>query len=401
MDLHSDYPFWMIKEGLPASYGALRQDVTTDVLVMGGGITGALVGDELLRRGLDVTLVDKRHIGFGSTSASTALLQYEIDNPLHKLAEDIGEKGAARAYELCGDAIDELEALCARFRGRAEFRRCPSFWYASTKKDAARILEPEFRARKKHGFDVRLLDRARIESMFGLSAPAGILSALGATCHPYKLAHALIDAMVAGGARVHDLTDVIGWSETRTGIVATTAQGRRIRARHLVIACGYESQDYLDERVTRLHSTYAIVSKPVAGRKHPWHMGSMLWETKSPYLYVRTTVDGRILLGGRDETFQSPNKRDRLIGRKARELVADFAKLMPHVAFELDFAWAGTFGETRDGLPYIGVHRSRRIHYAMGYGGNGITFSVVAARLIGDAIQGKRNPDAALFAFGR
>lgn len=401
MDLHSDYPFWMIKEGLPASYGALREDASTDVLVVGGGITGALVADELLRRGLDVILVDKRHIGFGSTSASTALLQYEIDNPLHELASDIGEEGAARAYRLCGEAIGHLEKICSRLPGHAEFRRTPSLWYASSKKDAVDILLPEYRMRSKHGFEVRLLDTARLESMFGLSAPAGILSALGATCHPYKLTHGLIAAMAASGTRIHALTEIVEWSESRGRVTARTAQGQRIRARDLVIACGYEAQEYLEERVTRLHSTYAVVSKPVPGKGRLWYRNAMLWETKSPYLYLRTTADGRILAGGRDETFQSPRRRDRLIGRKARQLVADVAKLLPHVEFELDFAWAGTFGETRDGLPYIGRHRGRHVHYALGYGGNGITFSVIAARLIGDAIEGKPNRDAALFAFGR
>ena len=127
----------------------------------------------------------------------------------------------------------------------------------------------------------------------------------------------------------------------------------------------------------------------------------MLWETKRPYFYARTTPDGRIFIGGRDESFASPRKRDALIRKKSRSLRRDFAKRFPRLSFDLDFAWAGTFGETRDGLPYIGAADHKRVLYAMGYGGNGITFSVVAARLIADAITHGKNADAPIFAFDR
>ena len=400
MNLHSDYPFWLIKEGVHGGFPSLSEDLSTDVLIIGGGITGALIGHKLVQNGIATSIVDKRHIGFGSTSASTALLQYEIDTPLHKLSGLVGEKNAARAYHLCEDAIDELAELCAKLPGGAEFERHPSLWYASYKKDVARLLEPEFRARKRHGFQVRLLDPQELRETFGFSAPGGILSAIGAACHPYKLTHSLIQAIARQGGNAHELTEITGWSTTRDRVVLATKRGPRINAKYVVVAAGYESQNYLSKNVTRFHSTYAIVSKPMAQRTF-WHRNSLLWETKSPYLYLRTTADHRILIGGRDENFQSAGKRDALIGRKSNGLRTDFGKLFPRIPFEIDFAWAGTFGETKDGLPYIGAPTDRRVFYAMGYGGNGITFSIVAANLIVDAILQRRNPDAGIFAFNR
>lgn len=400
MDLHSDYPFWLIKEGVLRSFPALSNDLDTDVLVIGGGITGALVARELTRRHVRTVVVDKRHIGFGSTSASTALVQYEIDKPMHVLGARIGERRAVRAFRLCVDAIDKLESLCGRLDGKAGFRRQPSLWYASYKRDVGKIIQPEFRARKKHGFDVRLLDERDLRTTFGFSAPAAILSEAGATCNPYQLTSGLLGEVVSAGGKVYDLTKVAGWSVARRHVDIVTAAGHRIRAKFVVVAAGYESQAYLSKLVTQFHSTYALASKP-GSRSEPWHRGSMLWETKRPYLYARTTPDGRIIIGGRDENFSSPRKRDALIRQKSRLLRADFAKRFPHVAFDLDFAWAGTFGETRDGLPYIGAADSPRVLYAMGYGGNGITFSVVAANVISDAVTRRKNVDAAIFAFNR
>jgi glycine/D-amino acid oxidase-like deaminating enzyme len=67
-----------------------------------------------------------------------------------------------------------------------------------------------------------------------------------------------------------------------------------------------------------------------------------------------------------------------------------------------EFAWAGTFANTKDGLPYIGIHKKfPRVFFALGFGGNGITFSQVAANIVRDMIMGKKNPDQHIFTFDR
>ena len=72
------------------------------------------------------------------------------------------------------------------------------------------------------------------------------------------------------------------------------------------------------------------------------------------------------------------------------------------MTLDVDFAWAGTFGETVDGLPYIGAHPEWPCcQFALGYGGNGITFSALAAGIVRDAILGRANPHADLFRFDR
>ncbi len=72
MNLTSDYPFWSIRNGLLANYPSLDRDLVCDVVVVGGGITGSLVSYHLAQAGVTTVLVDKREIGTGSTSASTA-----------------------------------------------------------------------------------------------------------------------------------------------------------------------------------------------------------------------------------------------------------------------------------------------------------------------------------------
>src|SRR5689334_12440586 len=100
MDLRSDLPFPLLRNGIIRSYPSLQRNIHTDVLIMGGGISGALTARQLVNSGQKIVLVDRRHIGMGSTAASTSLLQYEIDVPLHLLMEKIGERNAVRSYLL-------------------------------------------------------------------------------------------------------------------------------------------------------------------------------------------------------------------------------------------------------------------------------------------------------------
>ena len=127
-----------------------------------------------------------------------------------------------------------------------------------------------------------------------------------------------------------------------------------------------------------------------------------MWNTDDPYLYLRTTQDNRILIGGRDEQFFNPKKRDDLLPDKAKALVKDFKKMYPDVLFKPEFSWCGTFGSTKDGLPFIGEYPGLpNSYFALGFGGNGITFSLIAAEIIRDLIVGKKNNDQEIFSFSR
>ena len=101
MDLKSGYPYWIVKNGLLGNYPTLRENIDCDVLVIGAGITGALIGWHLRHDGLDVCVLDRREAGWGSTAASTALLQYEIDTELQDLARRYGIDDAVLAYRSC------------------------------------------------------------------------------------------------------------------------------------------------------------------------------------------------------------------------------------------------------------------------------------------------------------
>jgi glycine/D-amino acid oxidase-like deaminating enzyme len=391
LNLKSGYPFPLVKSGLPFDYPKLEKNTHTGVLVVGGGISGALMAHHLVEAGFDTLVIDARSIGLGSSCASSSLLQYEIDEPLHQLIPRLGEARALAAYESCAAAITELREIC-RETGFPHFRLRKSLQLAAKKKDRKR-LEQEYRVRKQHGFELEWLEAGELAQIFGIEAPAALLTELAADTDCYLLTHHLHQYNIRRGLRVYDRTKMESASRTRNGFTVHTANGARIRCRKIIYATGYEAAAQLDLRRVKLQSTYVTISEAFSGPPPYWPGDVLIWTTGNPYLYARTTPDHRIMVGGRDEPFIDPVRRDRLIDRKAKRLRRDFLSVFPRIPFLPEFSWTGVFINTPDGLPYIGEFPGRNGEFfALGYGGNGITFSQVAAKLITEMLTrgGKR-----------
>ena len=161
MNLRSGLPYFLLKRGLPFNYPKLESAVTTDVVIIGGGISGALMSHHLVEAGIDCIVVDGRSIAMGSTSASTSLLQYEIDVPLTKLSVLRGHNDACRAFMLCKDSIDAIGSI-AKLLGVDYFQQRKSLFFTANKRHVPFIKE-EFNVRKEAGFKVELLERDDIK----------------------------------------------------------------------------------------------------------------------------------------------------------------------------------------------------------------------------------------------
>ena len=400
MNLRSGYPFWLVKNGLPFDYPKLERSTRADVVIMGGGISGALMAYHLIMAGVDCILVDARTIGLGSTCASTSLLQYEIDTPLCKLKDMVGLKNAVRSYQCCAEAITALEKIAGK-RKFADFETKPSLYFAAYKKDLP-FLKEEFEIRKAQGFKVEYLEEATVKKQFNFDAPGAILSAVGAQTNAYGFTHTLLQFAKTKGLKIFDRTPIAKIEHHKNDVTLTTENGCIVKTKKLVYATGYEAVEFIEKKIVDLHSTYACTSEQANEKENFWKDDVLIWNTADPYLYMRNTKDRRILIGGRDEEFYSPVKRDKLLAAKVKQLVKDFNKVFPHIQFKPEFSWAGTFGATADGLPFIGNYKKLpNSLFALGFGGNGITFSLTAAEILTDIITGRKNKDAHLFAFER
>ena len=240
--------------------------------------------------------------------------------------------------------VDEIKSKC-----QFEFKK--SIYFCDSKKDL-KFLEEEYNVRKEHGFKVKWLEKHALEKL-GLQAYAAIESESGAVMDVYKLANDLLEYCEKKGLEIFDRTELKEVKQLENKCVATIEGDFKVKCDHVVYCTGYESTEKLKEDVVNLKSTYALASEafeklPKAFRNH------IYWNTSSPYLYFRSTPDGRIIMGGGDENFKNATKRDALLHKKERSLTKDFKEHFPDIDFKLDYSWAGTFGETKDGLPYFG-----------------------------------------------
>ncbi|MDR4951351.1 FAD-dependent oxidoreductase [Chryseobacterium sp. ES2] len=401
MNLKSNEPFWLLKNGLLASYPSLKSNEECDVLIIGGGITGSLIAHQMIEDGYKTILIDKRELCNGSTSATTSMLQYEIDVPLYELIEKIGEKGAVLSYKACSNAIDIIEKLTKIIGSKAGFKKKKSLYFASKKKDAE-WLKKEYEARKQSGFEVEWLESEDIFEKFEFeNTYDGILSEQGASIDAFQFAHEMFMYNVKKGLKIFDKTEMVKVEEHRGFNVITVDSGFEIKAKKIIYCIGYESKNLLKESFVNLKSTYAVVSE-IDEEKFKNISSTLVWNTDDPYLYMRTTDDGRLLIGGGDEDFYDAEKRDAILHKKENEILKNLNKIKPDYHFYTDFVWAGTFGETKDGLPYISEHENfKNSYFVLGFGGNGITFSITGMEMASLFMKNKKHPLSRYFKFGR
>jgi glycine/D-amino acid oxidase-like deaminating enzyme len=400
MDLSSPHAFWLLRNGLGDVPPPLSRDRRCDVAVVGAGITGALVADALTSEGLSVIVVDRRHPAHGSTSASTALLQYELDVPLMELIDKLGYNRAVATYRACLEGVRAIGRVARGLREDVGFRRRPSLYYASRSRDVGSLRE-EGAARRRAGLPSEVLAESAIAKLVDFKAPLALWSNAGGEVDPWRLTQALANRCATRDFATYGRTEVNEIVPGNKDVEVRTDRGR-LHARHVVVAAGYEAERLLPEPVAKLHSTFALVTEPVKAFEG-WAQRCLVWETARPYLYARTTVDDRIMVGGEDVSFRDPEHRDSLVPSKAATLLERVRRLFPRIEMEPAYGWAGTFGETKDGLPYVGAHPGvdPRVQYALGYGANGMPFSAIAAEIVTAAIVGKRHRYSDAFAFDR
>lgn len=400
MNIRSNEPFWLVKNGLLHTYPSLREDIVCDVLIVGSGITGALMAHAMIEKGYKTVLIDKREVAQGSSSATTSMLQYEIDVPLYQLSEMIGAQGAAGSYKACRDSIYKLQQLVEEIQSSCGFERKESLYFAARRKDIG-WLKKEFESRKMAGFDVTWLEKPDIKARYGIEAEGAILSADGGSVDAFCLAHDLLHYNAGKGLRVFDKTELKKVRYVKDRVHVEVHTGALIDAAKIIYCTGYETQQMLPDKVVTLKSTYAMVSEKNENLSEAVS-STLFWNTDAPYLYMRTTADGRLLVGGEDENFKNALRRDALLERKKDKLVKTVKQFLPEIDFLEDFCWCGTFGETKDGLPYIGAHpKFPNSYFVLGFGGNGITFSVMGMDIISEMMDGVPGLLSHYFRFGR
>jgi glycine/D-amino acid oxidase-like deaminating enzyme/nitrite reductase/ring-hydroxylating ferredoxin subunit len=382
-------PYWQDTAETP-QYPSLQEDLTVDVVVIGGGITGITAAYLLQKAGAKVALLERDRFTGGETGHTTAHLTYVTDLRLTELVAKFGRDHARAAWDAGLAAIHRIHDTVEEEELDCEFRWVPGYLHrspADAPEGEKTSLENDAAVARELGFEAAFLDKVPF-----IGEP-GVRFANQAKFHPTKYLSGLLKTIRGGGCSVFEQTEV---TEVQTEPLAVKANHHVIRCEYIVIATHVPLQGATGSLSAALfqtkimpYTTYAVGAQIPQGLVAE----ASLWDTADPYFYLRIdrkeTHDYAILGGADHKTGQTRDPEQHYATVTKRLL-----ELFPQA--KVDHRWSGQVVETVDGLPFMGETAPRQF-VATGFSGNGTTFGTLAAVMACDAVTGRTNPWSQLF----
>lgn len=381
-------------------YKSLNKNINCDVLIVGGGVTGSLCSYFFRKNNIDTILIEDELIGNSSTSICTSILEYEIDIDLSILKNFIGKESAISCFKLGEKAVKTLSNIIDELKIDCDFNLIPCFYYTSNHDDINQF-KTEFRERKDAGFNVTYLDNVTAKEFFPFEVQAGILTdGAAATFNPYKFTSSLLKKLSKTGLKIYEKTRLVHSENINSKVLCSTSTGNKILANKVVVCTGYAAANAIKENITTLSRTFNIVTSPLPN-KDLWYKNCTIIDNGDPYVYIRTTADNRIIIGGEDidDLDYDLNKID----NSYNTLKGKLRTLFPNLNnYTIDYKYNGIFANSKQCLPYIGEHNDfPNFYFCLGYGSNGVLYSTFGAEMLSNLYLGIKDPNLDIFKFTR
>lgn len=391
-------PFWESTPSISVQTFLQPKRQNYDVIIVGAGISGAILAEALADGKRTIAIVDRRAPVSGSSMASTAMIQHEIDVPLFILSRRLGKSIAERIWLRSRRSVNDLTRLVSKLDIDCQMGEKRALYLAGNEY-GLRALKAETIARNEAGLKARYLGSYQLKKEFNIDRTAAIESNVSASANPAQLTAGFLRTAIARGAETIAGVEITDLVSLPNKVVLATQKGSLLTATYVVFCTGYEFLRLLRRKNHKIISTWALASKKKTTAPH-WLRNYLVWEASDPYLYFRTANHGRIIAGGEDEPSPTAYLDKAKLDSKSETIARKVSDLIGSEPVSVDYQWAAAFGTTSLGTPMIGeVPDCPNVFAAMGYGGNGITFSKIAADIISAQLMGRDDPDTQLFAF--
>lgn len=378
---------WMATANTP-SQPPLKDNLRTDVCIIGAGIAGMTTAYLLAKEGRSVVVLDDGVIGGGMTGRTTAHLTNAYDDRYFEMEKMHGADGSRLIAQSHTAAIDKVEQIARDEQIECGFERLDGYLFVPPG-ESTDVLNDELKAAHRAGLvDVELVQRAPIESFD--TGPALRFPRQG-QFHPLDYLTGLTRALTRAGGRIFSETHATtfnGGSEARV----ETNLGPVVTCDVIVVA----TNSPVNDRVA-VHTKQAPYVTYVIGARVP--KGSvtraLYWDTPDPYHYVRLQADkfnGQydiLIVGGEDHKTGQENDGAERFARLEQWTRERF----PQIG-EVQFRWSGQVMEPVDGIAFIGRNPldDDNVFIATGDSGQGMTHGTIAGMLLTDMLQGRNNP---------
>ena len=398
-NVHGDPIFTKINK-VKKQYEYLTEDIETDVAIVGGGVTGAILGYYFSKANIHAVILEKERIAHGSTSITTSLLQYELDSNARELEEYTTLDNVITSYKLGLKALDEIEQFIKEYGNKCKYEKKDTLLYTS-KECEVKEMKEEYEIRKNAGIDVKYISEEN--NPFSLDLKAGVYGVnAGAQLDPYEYTHQLLDVSCNMGLKVYENTEVMEIAYGKDEVEIITSFGYKVKAKKVIIATGYNTQRFTKRNFGVKTVTYNIATKSVKSFDG-WFNKVLIRDNCDPYNYFRTTYDNRIIAGGEDVDFYTNIENEKLAKEKYSILLNRIKNMFPNIKdIEIDYEYCGGFISSQDNLGYIGEDPNHKnLWFCLGYGANGILFAILGGMMLSKLYKNEIDENLKLFKVDR
>lgn len=384
-------PYFCQRKTKIKSYPYVEQDSHCEILLIGGGTSGAIL-NYYLSQEYDVMLIEQDRFGRSCTSCATALLEYQLDDFAADLTKYMSKEEILAVYQMGLDGIAKLEKLVNKLGNHCHFQRRPTLLYTDGARE--KEIEKEYAFRVDNGFDCELIEEDNNPFPFfmkkGIYCQDG-----GAEVDPYLLTKELIE-QATNQDHIFENTKIVSLTKYDKGWIATTRYGEKIHCQKVILCTGFNLELLECNTLFERSVTYSIVTNPFP--TCTWKEDTLIQDVLDPYHYMRKLPDGRIIIGGEDTPWKEEIE-EKLAHKKYQKLLEYFLTLFPDMAdtVKIEYEFCGCFGSTDNNLGLIGASEQPSLYYFFSCGANGIINAVYAVDIIKNLLRGRQHTLAKVF----
>ncbi|UEL46107.1 NAD(P)/FAD-dependent oxidoreductase [Terrisporobacter hibernicus] len=393
-------PMFTKNSKIKKQYEYLTEDLDTEVIIVGGGVTGSIVGYYFSKANISAVILEKERVAHCSTSITTSLLQYELDSNARQLEEYTTLDNVIMSYKLGLKALDEIDEFIKKYGNKCKYQRKDTLLYTS-KDEEIKEMKAEYEIRKKAGIDVKYISKE--DNPFSINLKGGVYGVNGgAQLDPYEYTHELLDVSCNMGLKVYENTEVIDIKYLQDSVEVITSYGYKVKGKKVIIATGYNTERFTKRNFGYKTVTYNIVTKPV-DRFDGWFNKVLIRDNCDPYNYFRTTEDNRIIAGGEDIDFYNNILNEKVAKEKYEILLNRIKNMFPKInSIESEYEYCGGFISSQDNLGFFGEDPNHKnLWYCLGYGANGILFAILGGMMLSKFYKGEIDDNMKLFKVDR